>query len=118
MTALLVFAMSRFDVPVLEPESAQSVVDSYLCPDFDPAEQQAEQAAQDEHARTGDFPVHAVGICEALSIPGRKGLYMALEEATGALTYHESLEVLEIVSDTRHWAGCPEHSGRVERFAD
>lgn len=107
-SALLAFAMSQFDVPILEPESATSVADSYIRPEFDPAAHATKQAAQEERERTRDFPVHAVHACETLeTIPGRKGLYTALDDLAGTVTYNEALEVLDMMRDPQHWASCP-----------
>lgn len=113
-TLLLSFAMSRFDIPVLEDDSPRSVVDGYVRPEFDPQAHAAEQAAEAEHERTLYFPIYAGQVCEELEAsPGKVGAYEAMWEIKGTVTYLEALEILEIAEKD-----CPDlaERGRLEDF--
>lgn len=95
---ILTFAISNFDVPLLEPRSARSVSEAYVRPEFDPEQHETEQAAQEEHERTKEFPLYMYEMCGEIITdgPGPQEYWRAFSALSDRpITYKDALQILD-----------------------
>lgn len=94
---ILTFALSHFDVPVLEPRSARSVSEAYVRPQFDPEQHETEQAAQEEHERTKEFPLYMYEMCGEILTdgPGPQEYWRGFSALSDRpITYKDALRII------------------------